>query len=36
MQDDKPVIYNGVNIDDADLWATDSNKHYTLFALKTI
>lgn len=29
-----PVVYDGANIDDAELWSADADKHYTLFALK--
>jgi hypothetical protein len=32
--DDKPIVYDGSNIDDSELWSTDSSRRYTLFALK--
>jgi hypothetical protein len=31
--DGTPVVYDGHNIDDAELWSTDSSRKYTLFAL---
>ena len=35
--DDKgdPVVYDGSNIDDAELWSENVNKKYTLFALRS-
>lgn len=34
MDGDEPVVYDGSNIDDALLWSENSDKKYTLFALK--
>jgi hypothetical protein len=31
----KPVVYDGHNIDDAELWSLDASRKYTLFALRS-
>lgn len=32
----QPKVYDGTNIDDSELWSTNSDQKYTLFALKRI
>jgi hypothetical protein len=33
MEGESPIMYDGKNINDADLWSNDASKRFTLFAL---